>query len=80
MNYGEFGGQYVPQELKGELQKIEENFKQAITDKEFIKEYKKFQSGEYGNMSVVLFAKLQSIAVSTFYKYVNILNKKKEVK
>ncbi len=48
--------------------------------KEFIREYNKFQSGEYGNMSVVQFAKLQSIAVSTFYKYVNILNNKKEVK
>lgn len=47
--------------------------------KEFIKEYNKLQSGEYGNMSVVQFAKLQSIAVSTFYKYVSILNKKKEV-
>lgn len=45
--------------------------------KEFIKEYNKFQSGEYGNMSVVQFAKLQSIAVSTYYKYVNLLNKKK---
>lgn len=41
--------------------------------KEFIREYNKFQSGEYGNMSVVQFAKLQSIAVSTFYKYVGIL-------
>ena len=41
--------------------------------KNFIKEYNKFQSGEYGNMSVVQFAKLQGIAVSTFYKYVNIL-------
>ena len=42
--------------------------------KEFVKEYKKFQSGEYGSMSVVQFAKLQNIAVSTFYKYVKILN------
>lgn len=41
--------------------------------KEFVKEYNKFQSGEYGNISVVQFAKLQGIAVSTFYKYVNIL-------
>ena len=41
--------------------------------KNFIKEYNKFQSGEYGNMSVVQFSKLQGIAVSTFYKYVNIL-------
>ena len=41
--------------------------------KEFIKEYNKFQSGEYGSISVVQFAKLQGIAVSTFYKYVGIL-------
>lgn len=45
--------------------------------KEFIKEYNKLQSGEYGNISVVQFAKLQGIAVSTFYKYVNILTQKK---
>lgn len=44
--------------------------------KEFIKEYNKFQSGEYGNISVVQFAKLQGIAVSTFYKYVGILKEK----
>lgn len=47
--------------------------------KEFIKEYNKFQSGEYGSISVVQFAKLQGIAVSTFYKYVGIM-KEKEVK
>ena len=41
--------------------------------KEFVKEYNKLQSGEYGNISVVQFAKLQGIAVSTFYKYVGIL-------
>ncbi|MCM1048687.1 MAG: recombinase family protein [Clostridiales bacterium] len=44
--------------------------------KEFIKEYSKFQSGEYGSISVVQFAKLQGIAVSTFYKYVGIMKKK----
>lgn len=44
--------------------------------KEFIKEYNKLQSGEYGNISVVQFVKLQGIAVSTFYKYVGILNGK----
>lgn len=43
--------------------------------KDFIKEYNKLQSGEYGNISVVQFAKLQGIAVSTFYKYVNLLKK-----
>lgn len=41
--------------------------------KEFVKEYNKFQSGKYGSISVVQFAKLQGIAVSTFYKYVGIL-------
>lgn len=44
--------------------------------KEFIKEYNKFQSGAYGNISVVQFAKLQGIAVSTYYKYVGILKEK----
>ena len=44
--------------------------------KEFIKEYNKLQSGEYGSISVVQFAKLQGIAVSTFYKYVGILKER----
>lgn len=44
--------------------------------KEFIKEYNKLQSGEYGNISVVQFVKLQGIAISTFYKYVGILKGK----
>lgn len=44
--------------------------------KEFIKEYDKLQSGEYGSITVVQFAKLQGIAVSTFYKYVGILKVK----
>lgn len=41
--------------------------------KEFAREYNKFQSGEYGSITAVQFAKLQGIAVSTFYKYVGIL-------
>lgn len=41
--------------------------------KEFIKEYNKFQSGEYGNISVVQFAKMQGIATSTFYKYTTLI-------
>lgn len=31
MNYGNFGGQYVPQELKEKLNEIEEEFKKAKT-------------------------------------------------
>lgn len=44
--------------------------------KDFVKEYNKFQSGEYGKISVVQFARLQGIAVSTFYKYTTILKDK----
>lgn len=44
--------------------------------KEFIKEYNKFQSGEYGNISVVQFSKMQGIATSTFYKYSSLLKEK----
>lgn len=39
--------------------------------KEFIKEYKKFKNGEYGKISATQFAKLQGIARSTLYKYIN---------
>lgn len=46
--------------------------------KEFIKEYNKLQSGEYGNISVVQFAKLQGIAISTFYKYANLIKEEKD--
>ena len=41
--------------------------------KKFIKEYDKFKNGEYGKITVVQFSKIQGIAVSTYYKYVNIL-------
>lgn len=44
--------------------------------KDFVKEYNKFQTGEYGRISVVQFARLQGIAVSTFYKYTTILKEK----
>lgn len=39
MNYGEFGGQYVPQELKEKLNKIEREFTKAKNDEKFAKEY-----------------------------------------
>lgn len=48
--------------------------------KEFIKEYNKFQSGEYGNISVVQFSKMQGIATSTFYKYASLLKEKNKNK
>lgn len=39
MNYGEFGGQYVPQELKEKLGEIEKEFNKAIVDESFKNEY-----------------------------------------
>lgn len=39
MNYGNFGGQYVPQDLKKELENIEKEFIKAIEDENFKKEY-----------------------------------------
>ena len=39
MDYGEFGGQYVPQELKKRLEEIENEFVKVKEDKEFKEEY-----------------------------------------
>lgn len=39
MNYGEFGGQYVPQELKEKLNEIEKEFTKTKNDEKFVKEY-----------------------------------------
>ena len=57
MNYGEFGGQYVPQELKEKLGEIEVEFKKAIKDKEFIKEYKYYLKQYVGRPSPLYYAK-----------------------
>lgn len=39
----------------------------------FIKEYKKFKNGEYGNMSASGFAKMLGIGRSTLYKYIKLV-------
>ena len=39
MKYGEFGGQYVSQELKKILEEVEKNFKEIKKDRTFKKEY-----------------------------------------
>ena len=39
MNYGEFGGQYVPQGLMERLNEIEREFKNAKKDKKFKEDY-----------------------------------------
>ena len=57
MNYGEFGGQYVPQELKEKLNKIEKEFYAAINDNEFIEEYDYYLRQYVGRPSPLYFAK-----------------------
>lgn len=37
---------------------------------DFLKEYKKFKNGQYGEITATQFAKMQGIARSTLYKYV----------
>lgn len=43
--------------------------------KEFIKEYRKFKDGVYGNMSASSFAKMLNIGRSTLYKYIKLYEK-----
>lgn len=57
MNYGKFGGQYVPQELKKELNNIEEEFKNAIKDDKFLKEYNYYLKQYVGRETPLYYAK-----------------------
>lgn len=47
---------------------------QAKLSRDFIKEYEKFKTGEYGKMSASGFAKMLGIGRATLYKYINIYN------
>lgn len=42
----------------------------------FVKEYKKFKEGTYGNMSAMSFAKVLGMERSALYKYIKILEQK----
>ena len=57
MNYGEFGGQYVPQELKVKLDEIEKAFKEAVKDEKFCKEYIYYLKQYVGRPTPLYFAK-----------------------
>lgn len=57
MNYGEFGGQYVPQELKEKLNEIEEEFEKEKNDDNFKKEYLYYLNQYVGRPSPLYFAK-----------------------
>ena len=57
MYYGEFGGQYVPQDLKTELQEIEKEFIKATKDENFKKEYLYYLKQYVGRPTPLYFAK-----------------------
>ena len=57
MNYGEFGGQYVPQELKEKLNEIEKEFLKAKEDEKFKEEYLYYLNQFVGRPTPLYFAK-----------------------
>ncbi len=57
MNYLEFGGQYVPQQLKEKLNEIEDEFKKATKDEKFISELNYYYKNYVGRQSPLYFAK-----------------------
>ena len=64
MNYGEFGGQYVPQQLKDKLNLINEKFKQLKRNKNFKNEYLDYLKNYVGRPTPLYFA-------SNLTKYLN---------
>lgn len=56
MNYGEFGGQYVPQKLKEKLNEIERQFTKAKEDENFNKEYLYYLTQFVGRPTPLYFA------------------------
>ena len=56
MNYGTFGGQYVPQELKEKLLKISNSFNELKSNKEFNEEYKRYLNDFIGRPSPLYYA------------------------
>lgn len=57
MNYGNFGGQYVPQELIKRLDEIEQEFRKCINDKQFNQEYLDYLNVYVGRPSPLYHAK-----------------------
>ena len=64
MNYGEFGGQYVPQKLKECLNEIEKEFQKVTKDDKFRKEYLYYLKNYVGRPTPLYFAE-------NLTKYVN---------
>ena len=57
MNYGKFGGQYVPDELKQKLNTIKIEFKRSKKDPNFLKEYHYYLRDYVGRPSPLYYAK-----------------------
>ncbi|MDF9824174.1 tryptophan synthase beta chain [Breznakia sp. PF5-3] len=57
MNYGIFGGQYVPQELLKRLDEIEHEFNQAIQDEDYKQEFIYYLKNYVGRPSPLYYAK-----------------------
>lgn len=55
--FGEYGGQFVPEELKSALDEVENEYKKAIKDKSFIEEYNSLLKNYVGRPSPIYFAK-----------------------
>ena len=56
MNYGEFGGQYVPQELLKTLEKISSEFEKCKNDETFINEYRYYLKNFVGRPTPLYYA------------------------
>jgi len=55
--FGKFGGQFVPEEVKKALDELEKAFQDAIKDPEFINEYLYYLKDYVGRPSSLYFAK-----------------------
>ena len=54
--YGEYGGMYVPKEVKNALIKVEKAYEEAIKDEEFIKEYNYYLKEYVGRETPLYYA------------------------
>lgn len=75
MNYGIFGGQYVPQELKEILNEVDKNFELCIKDQSFIDQYRYYLKNYVGRPSSLYYAK----NLSDYYKGPKIYLKREDL-
>ena len=54
--FGKFGGQFVPPQIKAALDELEAAFNEAIKDEEFKKEYLYYMKNYVGRTSPLYFA------------------------